>query len=270
MVSLETERRLAEFLSQVANGERQVELARQSLSENPDFEPYSVFKLVDKLDRASLGLFELRDFLDYSRVVASEFEVSQLIKQYDSDSDLRLTIGDFNQLVLPSARPTLRELALSRPSYPRVSVDVEYLFTRLLEKEILYQRTIEDFKRSLSARYDFNLLDAFKLIDRPSTAFITVDKLYSFLRRNGISVFEEDMDAILRRLDTDADGRLSYSEFIEAVLPSEPTYRPSEIPAYRSSPSRRAASPRYSSPLKRSGSPVRSGLLSSSTLSSSP
>jgi Ca2+-binding EF-hand superfamily protein len=40
------------------------------------------------------------------------------------------------------------------------------------------------------------------------------------VRRNGEYLYEDDILAILRRFDKDGDARLSYVEFVNAVLPN--------------------------------------------------
>jgi len=246
-LSLETESRLAEFFKTVSQCERDVELCRISLCENRSFEPYSAFQHLDRLGNGYLNFLDIREFLDRNRVVMSDFEITQLVKQYDSDSDGRLQLTDFQQLALPSTNMALRDLAVSRTSYPRLSLDAEYLLARLLEKECQSQSRIEGARKDVVIRPDFTNLDAFKVMDYPSTSFISRDKFLSFARRQGVPLFDEDVDAILRRLDTDGDESLSYSEFVEALQTTG--YSPA-------SPSRRSPY-RNSSPLRRSGSPVR-------------
>lgn len=107
---------------------------------------------------------------------------------------------------MPATNLTLRDISLSRPSYSTITADVEYLLARLLERELLYQRTVEEKRRALSARYDFSLLELFRLIDRPGTSYLTRIKMIDFIRRNGFSAFDEDIDSILRRVDNDGDA----------------------------------------------------------------
>lgn len=80
MVGVETERNLAELLFGVADLERQVELARLSLCENRDFEPYSAFKRIDRLGTSFITPYDLRDFLDVNRVFVTEAEVRAIIR----------------------------------------------------------------------------------------------------------------------------------------------------------------------------------------------
>ncbi len=40
------------------------------------------------------------------------------------------------------------------------------------------------------------------------------------MKRNGEHLYEDDILAILRRFDKDGDARLSYIEFVNAILPN--------------------------------------------------
>lgn len=254
-LSIETEKRLADVIASIAEGEKEVELSRISLCESRDFEPYSTFKSLDRLGLGFISYLDLQDFLDRNHISYTSQEVLSLIKQYDSDSDGRLVLVEFHQLVLPSTNNVLRDLAQQRVPSLRLSLDVEFLLARLLEKELSFQRRLEISKRDLALRYDFSIVAGFSVIDYPSSSFLSREKIYSFLRRNGKMVFDDDIDAILRRMDVDGDERLSYSEWSDTIRPQEP--RPSS-PARRS-PSRGSPA-RHSSPLRRSGnSPNRSG-----------
>ena len=252
-LSLETERRLAEFIYSIAEGEKEIEQARISLSENRDFEPYSAFRAIDRLGIGFISYLDIRDFLDKNRIACTNQEITATIKQYDSDSDGRLVLSEFHQLTLPSTSNIIRDLALTRGPYSRISLDVEFLLARLFEKELNFQRRLELGKKDLALRHDFSIVSAFSTLDYPSTSLLSRDKLSDFLRRNGKIAFEEDIDAVLRRVDVDGDERLSFSEFSDFLRPQEPVF----LSSPRRSPTR--TSPvRHSSPLRRNGnSPSR-------------
>ena len=279
-LSLETERRLSELIYSIAEGEKEIEKARIALSENRDFEPYSGFRAIDRLGIGFINYLDIRDFLDKNRVACTNQEIFGLIKQYDSDNDNRIIINEFYQLALPSTNDILRDLALQRGPYSRISLDAEFLLSRLIEKELTFQCRLELAKKDLGIRYDFSVVTAFSRIDYLSSGFISRDILTDFLRKNGKIIFEEDIDAILRRMDIDGDERLSFSEFSDALRPQEPVFISSPI----KSPSRNSPLPRNSSPLRRNGgshsfsssssflqpeAAVRNSLIKSSPLSAS-
>ncbi|CAG9310083.1 unnamed protein product [Blepharisma stoltei] len=260
LISIETERKLADFLLLIAEGENEIEKSRISLCGNREFEPLSVFRQLDRFSNGYLNFLDIQEFFENKRIETADKDIQLLIRQYDSDSDGRLLISDFYQIVLPSTNTYLRESVIARPSYMKISLDVEYLLIRLLEKEALFQRQLESSRYSLTSQIDYKHLDAFRCINYANESFITRDHLAEFFRRHSLPVYEEDIDAILRRVDTDGDERISYAEFVEAVQASE---------ILLESPYRSIASPvRHSSPLRKSFSPNRSSYNSRSLESS--
>jgi len=63
MLSIETEARVAKLFLSLAEGERSVEINRQVLADQLDFEPYSVFKRLDTQGKNSVDEYDLVDFL---------------------------------------------------------------------------------------------------------------------------------------------------------------------------------------------------------------
>jgi len=80
-------------------------------------------------------------------------------------------------------------------------------------------RDIEDSKKQLGLKIDFNLLDCFKVFDRKGKGFIS--KIEFELSLNDIGVFptRDELYLFFKRYDSDEDGYLRYSEFIKAILP---------------------------------------------------
>ena len=63
MLSVETEARVAKLFLSLAEGERSVEINRQVLADQLDYEPYSVFKRLDTQGKNNLDEYDLVDFL---------------------------------------------------------------------------------------------------------------------------------------------------------------------------------------------------------------
>lgn len=63
MLSIETEARVAKLLINLAEGEKSVEINRQVLSEQLDFDPYQVFKRLDSQGKNSIDEYDVVDFL---------------------------------------------------------------------------------------------------------------------------------------------------------------------------------------------------------------
>ena len=219
MLSLATESKLAEIFLRVSHSERQVEESRYYLSNNYDFDPYSAFKFMDRLCIGSISSTEVQFLLDKHHIFCSGDEAYLVIRQYDSNADGRLSIEEFFQLVLPSTNPGLKNLALSRRGV--FTEEVEYLLVRLLQAEVVFHRNLETAKKDLHLKLDFSISEAFRAIDIRNASFIDRESLTNFLRRHR-NVSDEDVDAIFRRVDNDADEIINYQEFVDSVLPTQP------------------------------------------------
>ncbi len=69
----------------------------------------------------------------------------------------------------------------------------------------------------LRFRKDFSRLDAFRAIDIYKMNSILREDLRLFLNKNGEYVNQLDVESLLRRMDLDGDGRISFSEFCDFV-----------------------------------------------------
>lgn len=272
MISRDTEEKLARLFVQISVSESEIEASRYLLCKCPEFDPYSAFQHLDKHALSSLSSTEIQNLLEKYHFYCTPDEAYQLIRQYDSNQNGRLSYNEFLQLVLPSTNPGFRELALSRRGI--CTSEVEYLLSKLIQHELLYHRSLENTRQDLVTKPDFNLLEAFRLIDTKNASFIDRTSLLSFLARYKVLV-EQDIDSIFRRIDNDGDQIISYLEFVDCVMPSRIKEKPSISRVIRSSSPLRISSPkkepsshtinpenlRNSSPLrnspKRHSSPLR-------------
>ena len=77
----------------------------------------------------------------------------------------------------------------------------------------------------MDATKSFCVKKAFKAIDDWDYGFIDKKNLKSFLRKHNYVASTAECMAIIRRLDLDADARLSYYEFKDGLKPEEPYSR---------------------------------------------
>ena len=241
MIGIQTELKLAHLLKTIADSEKEVEIVRQVLAEQRDFEPYTAFKRIDSLGLGYIRISDLHTFLLDNGVNASEKDVLYLFRLFDSKGDQRLCYSDFLEAILPATSPALRKLAMERESYyvgrnETLPYDVEWSISRIFDKEISTYRKLELLKDELIHRFDFDTLNAYKTIDYDRLGFLDHEALYGFFQRNKMIVSDDDVLALLRRIDKDQDGRVSYAEFVDAVMPADPYYRVTSRSAERTSP----------------------------------
>lgn len=166
--------------------------------------------------------------------------------------------------MLPATNESLRILASSR-DYSTfkirsnvLSSAIEVALSRVFQAEIDYQRKTEALKADLNARYDFTVRGAFDLMD----TLAPVNKIDRCEIRNFVDLYvrwlsEAELDAIVRRCDTDGDEALSYLEFSEVIRGINPVLTsPSKTVTHHFSSHHPVVTHEYS-PLRRSASPVR-------------
>ena len=100
--------------------------------------------------------------------------------------------------------------------------EIEAELTRLFEKEIAFNRVTEELKQTMDATKSFDVKKAYLSIDDWNYGFIDKKNLKSFLRKHNYLASNSECMAVIRRLDLDADARLSIHEFADGLKPEEP------------------------------------------------
>ena len=65
----------------------------------------------------------------------------------------------------------------------------------------------------MKRRTDWSCMRAFNSVDVQRDGFITFGSMMNFLRLNGMRASESEVIAVIRRLDIDADQRITFEEF---------------------------------------------------------
>jgi Ca2+-binding EF-hand superfamily protein len=78
-------------------------------------------------------------------------------------------------------------------------------------------RSTELLRKDLEKRHDFSTYACFRAVDEQNEGDINPDNLRNFFKNNGYIPTEDEIIAIVRRLDVDADCKVSYEEFCDAI-----------------------------------------------------
>jgi len=100
-----------------------------------------------------------------------------------------------------------------------LTLDVERDVTKLIMKEIDLHRKSEILKQELSSVPDSSGDAIYKAIDDWGYGFVDARNLKSFFRNNKYNATDEECIAIIRRMDLDADSKLTKEELLEGVRP---------------------------------------------------
>ena len=99
MLSIETEVRIASLLLTLAEGERNIEISRQVLSDNFDFDAYQIFKYIDVDNKNRIDALDILNFLNnnhlYNNDNDNDITAKLTILFYDQDADGSLSYIEF-------------------------------------------------------------------------------------------------------------------------------------------------------------------------------
>lgn len=233
MLSKSTKYKLWLLLKAISENEVIVEEQRQRLSAQPDYEPYAAFKRVERAPQptgasAKITAYNICQYLRDNMVdYADEVECNYMVKFFDKDEDGHLTFEDFLQMTLPCDNAKSRADAVQRPNY-RVAADqtlprhVEYELSRLFEKEMHYHLKVEGEKKTLERQVDFSTVAAFTVLDQQRRGYIDFESIRKFMVKYKKEVSKADVNAIIRRMDVDADGKITFREFSHGITPEYP------------------------------------------------
>jgi Ca2+-binding EF-hand superfamily protein len=256
MISVETERRTKNVLVALAGGERGLENSRDRLCRIPDFSPLSAFERVDRNGSGGVNAGELQDFLrDNGIHHVTLTELDHLVAYFDSNGNKTLDNQEFFAMFLPCEDNFLRDTALARPSvrvlrFDRLPSDIEFQMAKVLEQEIDLQRSLEVLKADLEMVPEYNANSVFNFIDTNKSGTVSTDEVSLFLKRAGYYATDLESLAIIRRLDSDGNSMISYSEFAEFMRRLIPAPRPVAVPvsSYVPVSAYEPYVPRYTSP----------------------
>lgn len=237
MLGYASEEKLKAVLIAVGDGERDLEAARQRLCSIRDFALHSAFERLDRDASNWVGSKELVNFLRDNAVVhVSDGEAYDLVKFFDSDGNGKLSFQEFIQMLLPCEDNVLRNITIDRPSirvgrFEQLPRDIELAMTAVITKEVELARRLFTLKRDLELGLDYSVMAAFRSVDKYNSGSITTVNLGAFMREHGHFASETELLAIVRRLDTDGDASINYSEWTEFLrTPAAPPLPPVPLP----------------------------------------
>lgn len=213
----------------IAYEENDIEGLRQVFAHMRDFtiNQRALFDLIDRTKSGNVSAADLLAFLQENLVKEqSEATCQEMISEFDSNGDGMLNFDEFINLVLPSSDYGLRNIHYHEKSrgsaYAAKTVDgalpaaVSSMAARILERESLFHKRRDEARKALAAESEETLTDLFMFMSNGQPTTRMTDFIW-FCERYGFSPSTEDLEAILRRCDHDADRALGFDEFADAL-----------------------------------------------------
>ena len=209
MLSVQTEKNIIQILLTLSEGERNIEVSRQVLSDNYDFDSMQIFKYLDIEGKNYIDSNNILNFLRYKNIPVNNLEVFFLIFFYDLDFDGFLSYPEFLNLI-QSEKSLMKQIDTNK-RIDKLSYNIEYSLTKLLEKEIILSRNLLNLLKNLQNKCDFNIHNIFHFITKYN--YITSNNFQFFFDINCVNYLESDLNFIMKRLDLNKDGKIDFIEF---------------------------------------------------------
>ena len=216
MLSPHIENLVIKLLITISNKEKEVEINRQLLGKNIDFDVFQLYCFLDKEKKNYITSLDLMEFLHKNGVYPNQLEMEFIILFYDKNADNVLSYTEFLNMILSENNLCLRKICEERIgslSYENnIPNDIGYLFISLLEKEIELIRIVNRIINEIKGQCDFNFHDIYHLLIG-CQSYINKDTLRTFLLNHDITFSEDDLDNIMKRLDLNEDHIINFFEF---------------------------------------------------------
>lgn len=215
MISNDIYQLLGKLFLSLAQGEQHLESIREVLFESEGFDLHKAFEILDYMSKGFVTSDDIYKFMQED----SQFTPMTcylLLKEWDLANRGHLTVQDLSFLMMPfNCHP--------HPEHSFPVHKTEFALTKILKSELSYILSTEKLKTRLFKQKGFFPSSCFNLIDSAGNGYLTPQSLAHFLLN--FKVNEPVLvQALLRRLDRNNDGRISYTEFIQIVTPASKVY----------------------------------------------
>ena len=219
MSSSQASKILCKLLIELAHEELSIDLHRQSLWQEIGSNLKSLYPR--DLSPADLYSYLHDNYHDDVKLT----ECVSLINYFDSNSNAKLGFDDFFLIILPwrdkGLRKAMKQARENLHHYKHhslpVSQDCEILLSSLFKREIDLLRIKNALLEDLQSVSELTPLELFKLLDKHDALYINYLGIRDFLYSHGHYATDDELIAIIRRIDTDNDSYIDYKDFVQFI-----------------------------------------------------
>ena len=114
MLTPETETLIIKFLLEISKKEKEVEINRQVLAQNSNFDIFQLFSYMDREKKNYIDTFNIMDFFHRNAIYPNKIIIDFLILLYDDDNDNKLCYTEFLNMILSENNLCLRKICKER------------------------------------------------------------------------------------------------------------------------------------------------------------
>ena len=207
MISKETEEKLVNILKTLAKGEMSIEITRNLLSDNLDFDPYQIFTNLIQKGNEFITPLDILNYFNTKKIFISYTEAKLLILFYDQNYDEVLTYSEFLPIV--QSKNSSKNNSVNSP-IKEMSQDIDYYLIKLFQKEVDLIREIIKLLYDIRVKKDFDCHNIYHTLKNANK--ITEDSIGDFFEKTSTSYINDELIAIIKRLDINKDGIIDLCE----------------------------------------------------------
>ena len=209
MLSREIQSKISEIFTSLAETERDVEITRQVLTENNEYNSYQIFCYLDSDKKNYIEELDIINYLQSKNIFVTETESKLLILYYDQNLDTNLNYKEFINLIESKLSYKKEKNDVTGP----LCFSIDYALTKLLEKEIKHARKIINLMEDLRGFSEFEIHNIFHFLKNNNNNYIIPENITKFLTKNYASFIDQDIDYIFKRIDFNKDNAIDLCEF---------------------------------------------------------
>lgn len=201
--------KLADFFNTLAEIERKVEVTRQVLIENRNFDVLLCFKRIASKENKMIAIQNLQDFLTKSLKNVTKGEIYLLFYNLDTQRDNYIDWDEFVNFMI-SKECSFNENSGFEKKFTR---EIEHSLSRVFEEEIQGLKISEEMKEGILFDRSFDTRGIFDLIRGEGEDTITLDDIHCFVSSILGQITYGRAQRILRRLTRSRTGNLNFEEW---------------------------------------------------------
>ena len=214
---------LVEYFNLIKKMEDIIDSIRLSLCSLENFNEKNLFDFIDKKGKNNITLNDLILFLKGCQINFNEENLRKFIHNFDKDNDFCLNFNEFKGVILPRKYKLLQKnvenSAQNNGNYYIIDENIRKSFCNILIKEMELVDGCNKIIKEIQGGNGFTPYEAFLDIVNDDEGYINENNLAYFLIKNNIEIQKEDAHQLMFRLDKDNDGKISYDEFQDMLLP---------------------------------------------------
>ena len=156
-------------------------------------------------------------FLSNRGISFEEESLRRVIHNFDKDEDFSINFNEFLSIILPRKNEELKiETEQRKPDENNqeekdkaIDQTIDEAFANLLQKELDIVKKLANIAEDIKLSKDLTTYESFLAIVHDEK-YITKENMGIFLNEHNVFLEERDIETLMFRIDSDADGKISY------------------------------------------------------------